>query len=101
MPLMFISSSTFLKPPFFSRCSMIRRAVAAPTPGSACRSAAVAVLRLTGVVTAGAGLGLAAFSCAVAIPGALTTSAARTHARAKDMRYIDPPVEAVRPETVM
>jgi hypothetical protein len=34
IPLTFISSSTFLKPPFLSRYSMIRLAAAAPIPGS-------------------------------------------------------------------
>ena len=43
MPLMFMSSSTFLNPLFFWRYSRMSFAVAAPTPGSFSRSACVAV----------------------------------------------------------
>jgi hypothetical protein len=46
-----------LKGPFFCRYSTMRAAVFAPIPGSASRSAAVAVLRLT---TAPVAAGLAA-----------------------------------------
>src|SRR5204863_9623741 len=52
MPRTFISSSGFLKPPFFCRYSTIRSAVALPMPGSASSCAAVAVLRLMGAVAA-------------------------------------------------
>jgi hypothetical protein len=47
MPRMFIRSSTFLNPPFFSRYSMIRSAMALPTPGIVSSWAALAVFRLT------------------------------------------------------
>jgi hypothetical protein len=42
-----MSSCVDLKPPTFCRCSTMRAASFAPTPGSAVSSAAVAVLRLT------------------------------------------------------
>ena len=48
MPLTFISSSTFLKPPFFLRYSTMRVAVAGPMPGSASSCASVAAFRLSG-----------------------------------------------------
>src|SRR3954466_10414393 len=56
MPGTFISSSIFLKGPFFRRYSMIRAAVFGPIPGSASKSEADAVLRLMTTDVAG-GLG--------------------------------------------
>src|SRR4051812_29553814 len=49
IPLTFISSSIFLKLPFFWRYSRMRVAAAGPIFGSVRRSAADAVFRLTGL----------------------------------------------------
>jgi hypothetical protein len=72
-PRTFISSSIFLKPPFFCRYSMISCAVAGPMPGSVSSCSCVAVFRLTGASASSAGFGAAgrgACAAAVATPRA-------------------------------
>src|ERR1041384_906424 len=74
-PLTFIRSSSFLKPPFFCRYSMMRSAIFGPTPGIVASCSAVAVFRLTGAVAVATGFGAGALLCALSI-GALSAIAA-------------------------
>ena len=85
IPLMFISSSTFLKPPFFCLCSTISCAVRAPIPGSFSSCAAVAVFKLIGLATADDSLPFAVFSCATIACG-IDTNVARTNASTNNRR---------------